>query len=176
MFSADTDIATVKYITTKDTIQFHDMSDGNPLTGIGILYHGSISYQQNPKHNYKKPGNYSVKLKIGNGFKFDSIKKIYCINVREAINDVNSFLAEYSEKIKLSPNPAQNSLNIHINQEYETPTHIRIFDILGRQVGESEIQAGRKEEKIDINGLSPGIYFLNLQNGVVNETLKLIKN
>ena len=56
----------------------------------------------------------------------------------------------------------------------QTPTQIKIFDIFGQKVKVSIIPVGLNDFKMEIEGLSKGIYFLNLHNNVVNETRKFV--
>jgi len=84
---------------------------------------------------------------------------------------------ESSDKgISLYPNPTQSTLNIHLEQEYSTPSQIKIIDILGQEVLFNIIQPGIRDYKIDLPGLLPGLYFISFQNGTVNEIKKFLVN
>jgi hypothetical protein len=48
-----------------------------------------------------------------------------------------------------------------------------VFDVLGRQVGQSEVQAGAGGMKTA--GLQNGLYFLRLEDGVRIEVVKWVK-
>jgi len=78
--------------------------------------------------------------------------------------------------ISCYPNPVQNFINVHFAKEYTSVSRIRIFNILGMQVIESEIPAGLKDCKIELKGIQPGIFFLHLQNGSNSECRKFIVN
>ena len=56
-------------------------------------------------------------------------------------------------------------MNVSFGQEITSPTQIRIFDIYGKLVVESQIPAGAKEWKFDLDGLSSGIYYCSLISG-----------
>lgn len=83
--------------------------------------------------------------------------------------------AQTGNTLSLSPNPVQSSLTIHLDRKYETQTQIRIVDIHGRQVVESEIEAWITDKQIDLNRLTPGMYFVEMQSYGLSQTAKFIK-
>ncbi|MBM2814360.1 MAG: BNR/Asp-box repeat protein [Ignavibacteria bacterium] len=85
--------------------------------------------------------------------------------------DVNNIQPSY-DALSLFPNPVQNILNIQIDLPSETPIHIQIIDILGRQAAAREIPAGEKEWKLDLEGLPSGMYILKM-NYKLDKILKL---
>jgi len=70
------------------------------------------------------------------------------------------------EKIKIFPNPTQNTLYVlNIN----TVQNISVYNNLGQLILET------KEEKINIEKLIPGVYFFKFQTKKRMETIKIIK-
>ncbi len=73
---------------------------------------------------------------------------------------------ELDEKIKLFPNPSTE--NIQVAGLTKTENY-RIYNILGKEISNSTISAN---EKINIQNMSNGLYFLKFDNG---NTIKFIK-
>jgi hypothetical protein len=68
-----------------------------------------------------------------------------------------SFSSFLSEKIKIYPNPADNTINISYSQPYHK---IRILNVLGREVFQSYVF----DRPIDTSELKPGVYVVELSN------------
>src|ERR1700749_2067571 len=63
------------------TVNFQDMSAGNPATWQWNLGNGSFSNSQSPSTSYFTPGIYTVSLKVSNATGKDSITKTSFITV-----------------------------------------------------------------------------------------------
>ena len=67
--------------------------------------------------------------------------------------------------VKISPNPVQNILNLEIADDFiGDKLHVEILDISGRKYLEEDL--GRSNSRIDVSGLSPGNYFININSEV----------
>jgi hypothetical protein len=73
--------------------------------------------------------------------------------------------------IRMFPVPANNILNISLSTGILNS--FEITDISGKQILRKI--SGLSEEKIDISGLKPGVYLVNLQTSKGSATLKFIK-
>ena len=72
-------------------------------------------------------------------------------------NDLNS-------SFRISPNPAKDNIRIKMNGSAlrkEMPEQIKISDMLGRTV-QTEAFSGKEEQRINVQHLPPGLYFLEL--------------
>jgi photosystem II stability/assembly factor-like uncharacterized protein len=70
--------------------------------------------------------------------------------------------------LKLYPNPVQDFATIEFNLNSVSDVNIRIFDINGRMVKElnfNQRPAGLLKERINLNELSTGAYFMQMQAG-----------
>ncbi|MFH0895075.1 MAG: T9SS type A sorting domain-containing protein [Bacteroidota bacterium] len=65
-------------------------------------------------------------------------------------------------KIYLFPNPASSSLNIKIERPLSITTHISIFNSIGAVVLQEPASKGMQNITINIENLSPGLYYLNI--------------
>jgi hypothetical protein len=73
---------------------------------------------------------------------------------------------------RLFPNPGRASITI-LPAGRGRPVHVTVFDVLGRQVGQSEVPAGAGGMKTE--SLANGLYFLRLEDGAGIEIVKWVK-
>lgn len=79
-----------------------------------------------------------------------------------------------SENFVMYPNPAKNYLNFTIAGVDRNQISVAVFDMLGRQVLDSQIAA---KGSIDVSPLSNGVYTITLlQNNKILTTKKFVKN
>jgi hypothetical protein len=79
--------------------------------------------------------------------------------------------------IRIAPNPVRGSTGIQYSVREAGRTRIEIVDLLGRRVLDpvDELQSpGEHSVRIDVSGLSPGIYFCRLHAGGDVSTGKLL--
>jgi len=57
------------------TVQFHDLTKGNPITWYWSFGDGTYSNEQNPSHYYSRPGTYTVSLTAASSFNGDTETK-----------------------------------------------------------------------------------------------------
>ncbi len=110
------------------------------------------------------------------------VKQDICGNIKWALVTVNisdvgvNELGLIKNDFKFYPNPASNEIAIAFNNEadFTKPKEIKIIDVLGREVKTLLIES--KTQKINIEALSNGVYYLQLQssNGL-KITKKLVK-
>lgn len=73
--------------------------------------------------------------------------------------------------VSVYPNPAQNYINISLKDNADTSNYkLALYDLQGRMVKKYD----KFVSTIDVNGLSSGIYFLNIENGKTNESVKVV--
>ncbi|WP_339917965.1 T9SS type A sorting domain-containing protein [Yeosuana marina] len=75
--------------------------------------------------------------------------------------------------VSVYPNPASSKLIIRTNTSVVT---ISIFDINGRLLTSKQLSNPQLEYQLNINYLSHGIYFLEVQSGKLKQIQKFIKN
>jgi choice-of-anchor B domain-containing protein len=77
---------------------------------------------------------------------------------------------ETQSNFVMSPNPANNSINL--NSANDMITNVSIVDVVGKTVY-SEENINSNDKSIDVSSLAKGMYFVNINT---NTTKKLIKN
>lgn len=105
----------------------------------------------------------SVRVKIGD--EYSEYGKYRFRNVLPT--SIKDLIKTNEFDISFFPNPAQNYIEIINNQpekmNYET-VPLRIFNVFGEIVLEGTLNNNDKNQRLDISGLSNGIYFLSVSN------------
>jgi hypothetical protein len=79
--------------------------------------------------------------------------------------------------VSMYPNPAQDVVNLLLSLTNEEPVKLQVIDIHGvvlRNYNVETLGQGLHSLKLDVQGLSTGIHFLNVQSGNTTLTRKLI--
>jgi hypothetical protein len=73
------------------------------------------------------------------------------------------------------PNPARQRATVRYALPEKQEVTVRLYDVLGRQVRTvvSDQKEGRHKQRLDVGGLSSGVYFLRLQSEGTVRTQKL---
>ncbi len=83
--------------------------------------------------------------------------------------------SEIEEGIKLYPNPSKDFIHIEIPEFGKGYIYLKINDVMGKILSESELKAGQKNYSIDIKNLPEGTYFLNAEQGEKRFVKKFVK-
>ncbi|MDP3199749.1 MAG: T9SS type A sorting domain-containing protein [Algoriphagus sp.] len=76
----------------------------------------------------------------------------------------------------LYPNPAQNETNIMVDLDEGAEVEIQVFDAVGRMVIEDTIyRESTFIQTLDLNGMAPGMYMVQVKIGYIIMTERLIK-
>jgi hypothetical protein len=81
-------------------------------------------------------------------------------------------ITEYTQKVKIYPNPATNELRIEICDIISEICDIVIYDTFGRKVLSSLTSHSSPFTSINISLLNPGVYFVKITNEVVGKFVK----
>jgi hypothetical protein len=83
-------------------------------------------------------------------------------------------MSALNNTIKVYPSPAFNELNISIENISQLPANLVIYDMLGKEVVKQTITTKNFNEQLNISQLNNGVYFLNLSNNNMKQTVKFI--
>jgi len=83
--------------------------------------------------------------------------------------------SEMEEEIKLYPNPGKDFILIEIPTFGKGCVFLKINDLMGRMLSESEFKTEQKSYSIDIKNLKVGTYFLNVEQGEKRFVKKFVK-
>lgn len=73
------------------------------------------------------------------------------------------------------PNPATTTFRVYLSLAEQQPISLQLFSIDGKKLLEKHSSQSRGIIPIDAAAFKPGIYLLNIKQGVFNKTIKLIK-
>jgi YVTN family beta-propeller protein len=82
--------------------------------------------------------------------------------------------------LEVYPNPARDVIRVRIpqtlNQVQGDRMVVKIFDVTGKVIRVEELKSSRVNElRVSLKGLSPGIYFLQLNNELISKKLVITK-
>ncbi|MFQ5335200.1 MAG: PKD domain-containing protein, partial [Flavobacteriales bacterium] len=151
------------------SIQFSDSS-----TGANSWYwdfgDGDTSTLQNPNHIYGAEGWYLVCLYVSDGFCSDSI----CDSIFVSGNSVEELNGTFD--LLISPNPSDGRFELLFHSRESHKFNALIYQVDGRLVDYRQLnfQNGLNSQKYFLQNLSPGMYILDLNDGVQRMRKKLI--
>jgi hypothetical protein len=147
------------------TVNFSDLTAGNPDNWIWHFGDGDTSQVQNPSHTYTSKGLFTVKLVVSNMTGTDSIIKVDYINAHNVgIEEVEQ------NNISIYPNPVEGNGEIIIEVQDISNYQIRFNDIIGNNLNPKVLISDKNKAKISLNNLSSGIYFIKLESLKSGET------
>jgi len=147
--------------TTDGTSYLWNFGDGSATSSL-----------VSPTHTYPATGTYTVQLIVSNGNCADTVTR--SINTTLAgINDISVLSG-----LTVFPNPAKDQLSVSVNSSKEfSDCKLQVSNILGQSTYSQDVNLSSGANKFDINiaALSPGIYFISLQNGKDTVTARFVK-
>lgn len=80
-------------------------------------------------------------------------------------------------QIEIAPNPAHSTIRIQIQPVVPSEMLIFLNDVKGRRILNSRLAPGIHQTLLNVEGIAPGIYFLQIRNSLGNvfESFKIIK-
>ncbi len=109
---------------------------------------GSDGIGMETTHTFPQKGSYTITLRVENKCGKDSLSQNFKVGPTSSDKPYGSSLSIY-------PNPAKTYIYLASATAY--PSHFRIMDLRGREVGKGFLEAGDKT-RVDLTHLSPGIY------------------
>ncbi len=101
----------------------------------------------------------------------------YTLIINEGGKGENTIINAESITLGLQPNPAQNQVLIYYSTPENTPCKISIFDVMGRIVfteNKPSTSQTISSELVNIDHLSKGVYFVQVDNGQERVSKKLL--
>jgi len=138
--------------------------DGATYQWINCNDNTAISGEINQSYTAIANGNYAVIITSANGCSDTSA----CF----AITAVGISESDLQNAISISPNPANDIINLKVNSSMLGSTY-RMIETTGRVILTGKIASENSE--IDISNLSKGIYFLEILINGKRQTLKIVK-
>lgn len=163
--------------TTKTIFDFTDSSTNIPTSWNWLFVPNNVSYQngtgatsQNPSVKFTVPRQYTVMLKVGNAYGFDSLIKTNFIT----ITNVGIEQLDIENQIQIYPNPGSGVFDVIVNNNVNEKYQLSVYDLTGKLIYERNDFSDHGT--IDISFASKGIYILSLKSDNVLFKRKLIVN
>ncbi|MDP1727371.1 MAG: PKD domain-containing protein [Bacteroidota bacterium] len=137
---------------------------------------GDSSTNKYPTHTFAANGTYNVCLFIS--VPRDSCHKTYCESIIVYDSLIGIFEKEnFLAKVKLYPNPFQESVQLELNSPQSDELQVMLFDMQGRECFTSNFNLlpAANHFTIDTGDLSKGIYIVKLNTSKQYHFIKLIK-
>ncbi len=112
------------------------------------------------------------------------------VNNREVLNAFELKLSELQvvtatnnlstvfNQIQVAPNPVENTTVLTIDSDEAQDLILTVFDAMGRKVLADEqwtIQSGQHQKALNLEALNTGLYFLQISNGTMINTQRILK-
>ncbi|MBL4715904.1 MAG: hypothetical protein COC01_10335 [Bacteroidetes bacterium] len=127
----------------------------------------NTSNQKNPAVAFSDTGSFDVTLTVTNNNGSANESKPAYINVIDCSQDTTGtgFISNQDMQLFIYPNPSKNILNVEFNASTSEQLNFNLFNIVGEEVlAQKEVsKVGANHFSISTTGLTPGIYFLQLQ-------------
>ena len=160
--------ANFSFDTTALTASFFNASGfGNYLWDFGD---SSTSTQANPVHTYSLPGDYTVRLIVGNQCGKDTLELV--VAVRNPTVGLAAGLLPFRWEIRYGE-----ALAVWVEgQASSQPLTIEMLTLTGQLLASSSLQPGLSDQtaELPVSGLSPGYYLLRLSAGQRSETRSFV--
>ncbi len=137
---------------------FTDLSSNSPTSWTWLFADGGTSSDQNPVHTFATDGVYNVCMTASNSVGSDT----YCMDVTVVTTSLFN-TSKDGITLEMFPNPANEFVQINIEENAGGDYQLLIFDALGRKIGDQTyLQNGNNT--ISLNDLALGNYYFHIQN------------
>lgn len=149
------------------SVDFTDMSAGEPNAWQWDFGDGQTSVEQDPTHVYAGPGFYTVILSAQNGCGGDMMVKQDYIEVTDPASAADAPAWRFA-LAPASPNPFNPTTTLAYELAADGPARLAVYDAAGRSLAvlvDGPCEAGRHTVDWRPRGLASGVYFAKLQAG-----------
>ena len=177
-------------ISLGDTIQFTDLSIGNPTSWLWDFGDGTSDTLQNPIVVYNSVGLFDVELIIGDGITTDTllIEEYITVNDTSTIGVITNIQNPGSnfELFQNIPNPFTGKTEISFYLTKDCGVEIEIFNLLGERIVvetrhalslpriPTTLPKGRHSITFNSNNLPAGPYYYRLKTEGFEQTKKMV--
>ncbi|MEX2484993.1 MAG: PKD domain-containing protein, partial [Brumimicrobium sp.] len=141
---------------------------------------GNYSNDPYPSHIYDSTGIYNVCLTVwdnsGNSNCADTICQTVVIDSTGGSASLNNTEALENE-VSLYPNPASSTINLKVESGKGSQVEYKVLDVTGKIVINSSmtISSGVNDEKINVDHIRQGVYFIQITSLTTGERLEILK-
>lgn len=170
-------MADVTEINVGDTVNFTDLSSGNPTKWIWTFDGGSpgSSGQKNPQGIvYNEAGAFNVQLYVKNAYGNNTtVKEDYIVVGYVTVKDIN----KASKNYLVYPNPSNGVVYVKARQEMPKGSVVRIMDSKGNIIDNLTVSDQISDITLDLTQHPSGLYHLVIVSGstISEHKISLIK-
>lgn len=121
---------------------------------------GAISEEKNPTHEYSRTGKYTIKLTAEN-----------LCGIHTTTKEITTF---YEDLLKIYPNPSDGAFTVDLSQIIYERITWAVYDLRGAKIRLGAVSSYENMINFNLNGLSSGVYILNLNIDGVDLKRKLL--
>jgi PKD repeat protein len=131
---------------------------------------GNTSTEENPTHLYAQDGTYDVMFVSTNQCGSDTIMQTVDALQTSIFDPTVSF------ELRISPNPNEGVFEMVIESNETDELNWNLFNLQGKSIQEGifSVAPGISRQAINGKNLSPGIYYLKIQNEIGFKTTKVV--
>ena len=132
---------------------------------------GQSSTQTSPVHTYASAGTFTVRLIASNDCGSDTVTSVLTISTTGGLAD-----AAEAGSISIYPNPAGSVINLSLHTGIRANGRYELMNIVGDvvQAGSLLFYPERPSISLNVQSLSPGIYFIRLMMGEASVIRKVV--
>jgi subtilisin family serine protease len=133
---------------------------------------GTTFSEANPTHTYTQPGEYWVTLTVGSqtGCHHTAFQQV------TVDGDLTAVREPTVEEIRLFPNPASDQVVLELEEPVTERFDVRIWATSGQLVRQFEFAPGQNRYTLSLDGISAGLYWVELfENGMVRRARLLVQ-
>jgi hypothetical protein len=162
-----------------DSLKFVQLSTSDPQSFAWNFGDSCTSIEESPYHVYHLPidtiaSSFPVTMTVSNGICSDTRKKT--IEIVPATNSLRNMASFNGISLaSIFPNPNSGVFTVDISTFDQTDISINLMDSEGNTVNKMMARGIYFNRQINIEQLSPGLYFLKIMAGNDHRILKLVK-
>ena len=177
-----------KYLTV-DARNIHSNKDDTILLGIHTIVNSTFIIEVNevriPSHTtaYLRDKFLNRQMKVDNGLKYvfeineDSTSqgnnRFELIIQKESLQFIDE--DAFAQNITISPNPVKDLIQIRFSKPLNASANIRIINSVGQVVRSIQEHTEQNVLFIPVNELQKGVYFIEINDGIIKHVQKIIK-
>jgi lysyl endopeptidase len=159
ILAIDIPVANFEYTVDLNHVQLTNTSVEG-LTYDWTFGDGAISEDENPTHDYNRTGKYTIKLTAEN-----------LCGVHVTSKEITT---SYEDLLRIYPNPSDGVFTVDLSQIIYLRSTWAVYDLRGAQIRSGVVSSYESMINFNLNGLSSGVYILNLNIDGVDLKRKLL--
>ena len=150
-------------------IEFKNQSEG-AVSYEWDFGDGNTSNEFEPLHSYEEPGEYTVTLTVFNAF---DCKSEFSVSFKVDLS-INTAFVEQFGRVNVFPNPTDHIIFVEFDRPTQKNITIELVSQSGKILYKQTEQSGTQFIELPVQAYISGTYYLNIYNGDIRDTKKII--